>query len=81
MGLETEKQDRIYEEHWRPMEILFGQKNYNDHFDNFIRYYLITKTGDIPRQNEVYDAFKAYAKSIKVEKLMTDLRRFAEYIL
>ena len=29
MGLEPEHQTRLYDDHWRPMEIAFGQKGYS----------------------------------------------------
>jgi uncharacterized protein with ParB-like and HNH nuclease domain len=82
MGLEPELQTRLYENYWRPMEIDFGQEAYGTHFDAFMRHYLIVKTGDIPNVREVYDAFKEYARSSKVqyvEALVRDIRTFATY--
>src|SRR6185503_13905799 len=61
MGLEPEVQTRLYENFWRPMEIDFGQEAYGTHFDAFMRHYLTVKTGEIPRLDEVYEAFKAHA--------------------
>ncbi len=48
MGLEPTHQTQLYEEHWRPMEVGFGQEAYGNHFDGFMRHYLTLKTGDIP---------------------------------
>ncbi len=84
MGLEPELQTRLYENYWRPMELDFGQVAYGTHFDNFMRHYLTLKTGDIPRLDAVYDAFKAHARSPKVagagvEALVADIRAFARY--
>ena len=84
MGLEPEHQTRLYDEHWRPMEKDFGQKGYSDYFDSFMRHYLTVKTGDIPRTDEVYEAFKAHAHSGEVadkgvDALVSDIHRFAEY--
>ncbi|MGH2975639.1 MAG: GmrSD restriction endonuclease domain-containing protein [Solirubrobacterales bacterium] len=62
MGLEAQHQTRLYEDHWRPMEVAFGQDAYGTHFDGFMRHYLTLKTGDIPNVNAVYEAFKAYAR-------------------
>lgn len=84
MGLETELQTRLYEQFWRPMEIDFGQEAYGTHFDAYMRHYLTVKTGEIPRLDEVYDAFKAHACSLVaatagVEALVKDIRDFARY--
>jgi len=84
MGLEPELQTRLYENYWRPMELDFGQEAYGTHFDSFMRHYLTVKTGDIPRLDEVYDAFKAHARSVKVagsgvEALVADIRAFSRY--
>ncbi|MBU4370606.1 MAG: DUF262 and DUF1524 domain-containing protein [Proteobacteria bacterium] len=84
MGLEPELQIRLYENYWRPMELDFGQEAYGTHFDSFMRHYLTVKTGDIPRLDAVYDAFKAHARSPKVagagvEALVADIRAFSRY--
>ena len=84
MGLEPELQTRLYEQFWRPMEVAFAQEAYNTHFDSFMRHYLTVKTGNIPRLNDVYEAFKGHARSPKVaeagvEVLVKDIRDFARY--
>lgn len=84
MGLEPVLQTRLYEQFWRPMEIAFGQEAYNTHFDAFMRHYLTVKTGDIPRLDEVYEAFKVHARSIGaiddgVEPLVEEMRDYARH--
>ena len=84
MGLEPVLQTRLYKQFWRPMEVAFGQEAYGTHFDAFMRHYLTVKTGEIPRLDEVYEAFKGHARSPKsaeagVEALVKDLRDFARY--
>jgi uncharacterized protein with ParB-like and HNH nuclease domain/predicted transport protein len=84
MGLEPVLQTRLYEQFWRPMEVAFGQEAYNTHFDGFMRHYLTVKTGDIPRLDEVYEAFKAHARSIGatdagVEPLVKEIRDYARH--
>ena len=87
MGLEPGFQARLYENYWRPMETDFGQEAYGTHFDAFMRHYLTTKTGEIPRIDEVYDAFKEYGQSSftatgeadATEALVKDVRNFARY--
>jgi len=82
MGLEPEHQSRLYEDHWRPMELAFGQEAYGQHFDGFMRHYLTVKTDEIPRVREVYEAFKAYARGPQVSEdgidaLVSDVHAFA----
>jgi uncharacterized protein with ParB-like and HNH nuclease domain/predicted transport protein len=84
MGLNPDLQTRLYEQFWRPMEVDFGQEAYDTHFDAFMRHYLTVKTGEIPNVREVYEAFKAYARSPEaaqagVESLVRDIRDFARY--
>ena len=84
MGLEPTIQTRLYEEYWRPMELDFGQEAYGTQFDGFMRHYLTFKTGDIPRIDEVYEAFKEYARTSPVvkagiEALVREIRTFARY--
>ena len=84
MGLPPKLQTRLYEDYWRPMELSFGQEAYGEHFDGFMRHYLTVKTGEIPRLNEVYDAFKAHARTPDVaeggiEPLVRDIREYARF--
>jgi uncharacterized protein with ParB-like and HNH nuclease domain/predicted transport protein len=84
MGLEPVLQTRLYEDYWRPMELDFGQEAYVINFDSFMRHYLTVKTGDIPKLDAVYDAFKDHARSPKVaasgvEYQVADIRDFARY--
>lgn len=81
MRLEPELQTRLYSQYWRPMETDFGQEAYSQYFDSFMRHYLTLKTGDIPREREVYEAFKTYANSSgdSIEDLVADIKRFAVY--
>lgn len=84
MGLEPNHQTRLYEDHWRPMELAFGQKAYGQHFDGFMRYYLTakSKTGEIPKISEVYDVFKGHAINLQTEEmdnLVADIHTFAGY--
>jgi len=84
MGLEPKAQTRLYNDYWRPMELAFGQEAYTDHFDGFMRNYLTLKTGDIPKKDEVYEAFKAHARrqeasEVPLEPLVRDVKDFAEY--
>jgi uncharacterized protein with ParB-like and HNH nuclease domain len=84
MGLEPSDQTRLYDDHWRPMELAFGQEAYGAHFDAFMRHYLTFKTGEIPNVRAVYEAFKAHARAPKVARagvdaLIADIHSFAGY--
>lgn len=84
MGLEPRQQREIYEEHWRPMELDFGQEAYSANFDGFMRHYLTVKMGEIPTIRAVYKAFKNHAQAYiadkgGVEDLVSDIQTFAEY--
>ena len=66
------------------MELDFGQEAYGTQFDSFMRHYLTVRTGEIPREREVYEAFKDYARTKPVteagiEALVKDIRAFARY--
>jgi uncharacterized protein with ParB-like and HNH nuclease domain/predicted transport protein len=84
MGLEPAHQSQLYADHWRPMEVAFGQEAYGKHFDSFMRHYLTVKTGEIPNVKQVYEAFKAHAHgpevaSAGVDALVADLYAFSRY--
>jgi uncharacterized protein with ParB-like and HNH nuclease domain/predicted transport protein len=85
MGLEPALQTRLYQDHWRPMELSFGQEGYVAHFDAFMRHYLTLKhpAGEIPRIDEVYEAFKLHSvrpatEQAGVEVLVRDVHRHAQ---
>jgi predicted transport protein len=84
MGLEPAQQTQLYEDHWRPMEVAFGQEAYGTHFDGFMRHYLTFKTGEIPKIRAVYEAFKSHARSPEVaaagvDALVADIHAYAGY--
>ncbi|MDD9799445.1 MAG: DUF262 and DUF1524 domain-containing protein [Gammaproteobacteria bacterium] len=82
MGLEPRLQEQLYNEHWRPMEIAFGQKAYSTHFDSFMRHYLTVKTGEIPRVGDIYKEFKIHANRqmpADMSALVADVHAFAGY--
>lgn len=84
MGLEPAHQTRLYEDHWRPMEVAFGQEAYGSHFDGFMRHYLTLRTGEIPNIRAVYEAFKTHARSpefvvVGVDALVSEIHTYADY--
>ncbi|KIN71144.1 DUF262 and DUF1524 domain-containing protein [Sulfitobacter guttiformis] len=84
MGLEPELQTRLYEQYWRRMEEGFGQSAYASHFDGFMRHYLTVVTGSIPRLDDVYEAYKAYAQEQlatgrNIEDLVREVWEYSRY--
>ena len=84
MDLVPEDQTRLHEGYWRPIEIEFGQKAYENKFNSFMRHYLTLKTRTIPKIKDVYEAFKAYKhddnnKIKDIEPLVKDVRKFATH--
>jgi uncharacterized protein with ParB-like and HNH nuclease domain/predicted transport protein len=82
MGLDPAHQTSLYADHWRPMEVAFGQDAYGTHFDSFMRHFLTLKTGEIPNVREVYEAFKKHARATEVaaagvNALVADIHAFA----
>ena len=83
MSLEPQTQNRLYKEHWRPMEKEFGDELVTL-FDRFMRDYLTIKNeGVIPKIGDVYEEFKTYrrktAESMDVATLVQDVRKFAGF--
>lgn len=81
MDLPTKAQNKVYTAHWRPMELEFVGAS-DSKFDEFVRHYLTVKTGDIPRLDGIYDAFKDYAVDYTqadepIDTLVVDLREYA----
>jgi len=80
MGLPHELQTRLYEDYWRPMEMLFGAESYNKEFDEFMRFFLVIQTRNYRiRRGDVYDEFKAYSRTHDVEDLLVSLQEYAAY--
>lgn len=84
MGLEPKHQTSLYNDHWRPMEVEFGQEAYGSHFDRFMRHYLTIRTGEIPNIGQVYESYKTYAQSPEisargVDELVADIHILAGY--
>lgn len=80
MGLKHDLQTRLYSDFWRPMEIVFGAENYNNQFDEFMRFFLVIQTGNHRiRRGDVYHEFKAYSRKHEVKALLGSLKDYAGY--
>jgi len=84
MGLEPKEQNELYQDYWYAMEKSFGQTAYIMHFDRFTRDYLTLKMGRIPKIDEVYQEFKAYAHTksdMTIRAIVADIYRFSKYFV
>ncbi|WP_121011090.1 DUF262 and DUF1524 domain-containing protein [Helicobacter pylori] len=79
METEIEKQEDFYNQYWRAMEEDFKQNE--TLFNKFVRHYLTIKTGKIPNEKKVYEAFKDYQQKegIEIEDLLKDLQKYCGY--
>ncbi|WP_120922149.1 GmrSD restriction endonuclease domain-containing protein [Helicobacter pylori] len=79
METEVKKQEDFYNQYWRAMEEDFKQNE--TLFNRFVRHYLTIKTGKIPKEKEVYEAFKDYQQKegIEIEDLLKDLQKYCGY--
>jgi uncharacterized protein with ParB-like and HNH nuclease domain/predicted transport protein len=82
MGQELTLQTELYEKYWYPMESNYGN-DYVTAFNSFMRDYLSVKTGQIPRIDRVYGAFKNYVEAgktrITIADAVKDIYKFSEY--
>lgn len=76
MGLPSDEQELVYEDYWNRIEL-----NVDYHTDEFIRWYLVSRTTTIPRKDEVYEAFKTFSTSMGQQgaDLLDDVRDYSEH--
>jgi uncharacterized protein with ParB-like and HNH nuclease domain/predicted transport protein len=81
MGLDTDKQTAVYNNTWRPTELLFNYERASSLMDKFFRDYLTMKLGRIPNKNKVYEEFKAYHANcgLEVSDLCLDIYSFSKH--
>ncbi len=79
METEVGKQEDFYNQYWRAMEEDFKQNE--KLFNRFVRHHLTIKTGKIPNEKRVYEAFKDYQQKegIEIEDLLKDLQKYCGY--
>ncbi|MCQ2745277.1 DUF262 and DUF1524 domain-containing protein [Helicobacter pylori] len=79
METKVDKQKDFYNQYWRAMEEDFKQNE--TLFNRFVRHYLTIKTGKIPNEKKVYEAFKDYQQKegVKIENLLKDLQKYCGY--
>jgi len=83
MDLPGDEQNKLWKTFWRPMELDFALAGAEWRFDEFVRHYLTVVTGNIPRVDDIYDAFKDYAASRlrsgeTIDALVLELREYSK---
>ena len=84
MSMDPHEQEKLYTEHWYPMEQSFGETDYVKRFDRFMRDYLTVKTKQIPNEGDVYKAFKQYVPNGKagvIHEAVADIHCFSGYFV
>lgn len=83
MGQDTAFQNRLYEEHWFPMEQRFDGASDRQQFDWFIAYYLRLKTGQTSPFDRVYETFKAHVAGTEapdaLESIVAEIARYSPH--
>lgn len=74
MGLKPDIQEKYYDSYWNKIEKLCGSE-----LDGFVRNYLTIVTGVIPNINNIYSAFKTYAKDVTdIETVLIEMLKYAQ---
>ena len=81
MGLDASTQSDVYNNIWRPTELLFEYEHLSELMDKFFFYYLTMKLGRIPLKNEVYKEFKSWHINcgMTIRDLCQDIYSFAKH--
>ena len=81
MGLDSTTQEDVYNNSWRPTELLFDYEHQSEVLDNFFRDYLTMKNGRIPKKNEVYKEFRTYhgGSGVTILDICQDIYSFAKH--
>ena len=83
MDLPADDQTKLWKAYWRPMELDFVRGGADWRFDEFVRHYLTVVTSNIPRVDDIYDAFKDYAAirlrgGEAIDALVIELREYSK---
>lgn len=81
LGVSSDEQKNLYENYWKPIELDFGQDDYSERFDYFLRDYLTMLERKTIILGNGYDSFKDYylTKDITKEDILKNLRRYSKY--
>lgn len=84
MDQKVSDQQRFYKDYWTDIEhnadYTGNEKDALNAVTYFVRDYLTMESGKIPSLNNVYYAFKDYAKDKGAEELLIKMKKFASYL-
>ncbi len=60
MGLTNDEQVDVYNNYWKPVEESFVADNRSEAMDTFFRHYLMMKTMQFVKEEDVYETYKKY---------------------
>lgn len=60
MGISNDEQIDIYNNYWSPVENTFPSETRSSDLDTFFRHYLMMKTEHFIKEEDIYEAYKAY---------------------
>lgn len=81
LGMNSNDQQELYETYWKPIEQDFGQDDYVERFDFFLRDYLTMLERKTVKLDIGYDEFKEYYEDKEFNKkdILVNLRRYSKY--
>ena len=81
LGIGSEEQKELYENYWKPIELDFGQDDYAERFDFFLRDYLTMLEKKTINLSAGYEEFKEYYSDETLTKkdILISLRRYSKY--
>lgn len=81
LGVDSKEQSELYENYWKPIELDFGQDDYDIKFDYFLKDYLTMLEKKTIKLDAGYEEFKDYYqnKNISKKEMLIHLRRYSKY--
>lgn len=81
LDADSKTQEYLYETYWKPIEQDFGNEDYVERFDYFLRDYLTMLERKTIRLDSGYEEFKDYYSNYNYtkEEILSNLRKFSKY--
>ena len=76
MGLSNDEQVDVYNNYWKPVEESFPAEKRNEAMDTFFRHYLMMKSMQFVKEEDVYEGYKKYQNNAE----FSNAKEFAEDI-
>lgn len=80
MGEEDTEQERLYNKYWKPLE---AKVENSKALEEFFRLFLANQTYDLPKKNDVYNAFKLWYEEVNndlsKQEIFEKINRYMKY--